>query len=170
MCFFLTLVRCGEYRSQTGIQRKLNFVSVRTIKEGSSPPPSSFPRRPLTGYTQGSDPNSICMEYAPPPARPPRRRHPHDTPPPKTTGCLEDDDDQMSCQQIKDIIIIISSSKRPLHITMQQRCQHSSASARSPSWPPMSRPLLQQAANTWPEKTHLPGNEMQTVVYEARHV
>jgi hypothetical protein len=37
MCFFFsTLVRCGEYRSQTGIQRKLNFVSVRTIKEGSS--------------------------------------------------------------------------------------------------------------------------------------
>jgi hypothetical protein len=35
--FFSTLVRCGEYRSQTGIQRKLNFVSVRTIKEGSSP-------------------------------------------------------------------------------------------------------------------------------------
>ena len=34
--FFSTLVRCGEYRSQTGIQRKLNFVSVRTIKEGSS--------------------------------------------------------------------------------------------------------------------------------------
>jgi hypothetical protein len=33
---FSTLVRCGEYRSQTGIQRKLNFVSVRTIKEGSS--------------------------------------------------------------------------------------------------------------------------------------
>jgi hypothetical protein len=33
--FFSTLVRCGEYRSQTGIQRKLNFVSVRTIKEGS---------------------------------------------------------------------------------------------------------------------------------------
>jgi hypothetical protein len=36
MCFFSTLVRCGEYRSQTGIQRKLNFVSVRTIKERSS--------------------------------------------------------------------------------------------------------------------------------------
>jgi hypothetical protein len=34
--FFSTLVRCGEYQSQTGIQRKLNFVSVRTIKEGSS--------------------------------------------------------------------------------------------------------------------------------------
>ncbi len=38
MCFFFsTLVRCGEYRSQTGIQRKLNFVSVRTIKGSSSP-------------------------------------------------------------------------------------------------------------------------------------
>jgi hypothetical protein len=34
--FFSTLVRCGEYRSQTGIQRKLNFVSVRTIKDRSS--------------------------------------------------------------------------------------------------------------------------------------
>jgi hypothetical protein len=34
--FFSTLVRCGEYRSQTGIQRKLNFVSVRTIKERSN--------------------------------------------------------------------------------------------------------------------------------------
>ena len=28
--------KSGEYRSQTGIQRKLNFVSVRTIKERSS--------------------------------------------------------------------------------------------------------------------------------------
>ena len=30
--FFSTLVRRGEYRTQTGIQRRLNFVSVRTIK------------------------------------------------------------------------------------------------------------------------------------------
>ncbi len=34
--FFSTLVRWGEYRSQTGIQRRLNFVSVRTIKGWSS--------------------------------------------------------------------------------------------------------------------------------------
>ena len=34
--FFSTLVRCGEYQSQTGIHQKLNFVSVRTIKERSS--------------------------------------------------------------------------------------------------------------------------------------
>ncbi len=34
----------GEYLSQTGIQRKLNFVSVRTIKEGSSSPCDSTER------------------------------------------------------------------------------------------------------------------------------
>ena len=43
--FFSTLVRCGEYRSQTGIQRKLNFVSVRTIKEGSSSAPNEVGAR-----------------------------------------------------------------------------------------------------------------------------
>jgi hypothetical protein len=32
-------------------------------------------------------------------------------------------------------------SNRPLHRAMQQRCHHASASARSPSSPPMPRPL-----------------------------
>jgi hypothetical protein len=47
--FFSTLVRCGEYRSQTGIQRKLNFVSVRTIKERSSSASHIWPQKADTG-------------------------------------------------------------------------------------------------------------------------
>ena len=35
-----TLVRRGEYRAQTGIWRLLGFVSARTIKGRSSPPPT----------------------------------------------------------------------------------------------------------------------------------
>jgi hypothetical protein len=44
--------KCREYRSQTGIQRKLNFVSVRTIKEGSSsrgPKLRTFPSKVTRG-------------------------------------------------------------------------------------------------------------------------
>jgi hypothetical protein len=38
---------------------------------------------------------------------------------------------------------------------MQQRCHHVSASARSPSWPPMPRPRLQRAATARREKVQL---------------
>jgi hypothetical protein len=38
---------------------------------------------------------------------------------------------------------------------MQQRCHHASASARSPSWPPMPRPRLQRAATARREKIQL---------------
>jgi hypothetical protein len=38
---------------------------------------------------------------------------------------------------------------------MQQRCHHASASARSPSWPPMPRPRLQRAATARREKVQL---------------
>ena len=38
---------------------------------------------------------------------------------------------------------------------MQQRCRHASASARSPSWPPMPRPRLQRAATARREKVQL---------------
>jgi hypothetical protein len=46
-------------------------------------------------------------------------------------------------------------SNRPLHHAMQQRCHHASASARSPSWPPMPRPRLQRAATARREKVQL---------------
>ncbi len=46
-------------------------------------------------------------------------------------------------------------SNRPLHRVMQQRCHHASASARSPSWPPMPRPRLQRAATARREKVQL---------------
>ena len=44
---------------------------------------------------------------------------------------------------------------RPLHRVMQQRCHHTSASDRSPSWPPMPRPRLQWAATARREKVQL---------------
>jgi hypothetical protein len=47
-------------------------------------------------------------------------------------------------------------SNRPLHRAMQQRCHHASASARSPSSPPMPRPRLQRAATARQEKFQLP--------------
>ena len=43
-----------------------------------------------------------------------------------------------------------------VHSVMQQRCHHASASARSPSSPPMSRPLLHQTATARQEKFQLP--------------
>jgi len=46
-------------------------------------------------------------------------------------------------------------SNRPLHRVMQQRCHHASASARSPSWPPMPRPRLQRVATARREKVQL---------------
>jgi hypothetical protein len=64
--------------------------------------------------------------------RPPRRHNPPRHSPPTTTGWRQD----------RYPVV----SKRPLHSAMQQRCHHASASARSPSWPPMPRPRLQRAA------------------------
>ena len=46
-------------------------------------------------------------------------------------------------------------SNRPLHRAMQQRCHHASASAPSPSWPPMPRSRLQRAATARREKVQL---------------
>jgi hypothetical protein len=69
---------------------------------------------------------------------------PHATPrpPPTTTGRRKG-----GCPVV---------SNRPLHRAMQQRCQHASASAQSPSWPPMPRPHLQRAATARREKVQLP--------------
>jgi hypothetical protein len=95
--------------------------------------------RPGTG--KGAAPH--CRRRASPGARPSRRppRRPSPTrhvPPPTTTGCRKG-----GCPVI---------SNRPLHCVMQQRCHHSSSSARSPSWLSMPRPRLQRAATAWREK------------------
>jgi hypothetical protein len=80
----------------------------------------------------------------PPPSAPPPQ--PHTTrPPPTTTGRRKGGSPVVS--------------KRPLHRAMQQRCYHASASARSPSWPPMPRPRLQRAATALREKVQLPIRE-----------
>ena len=47
-------------------------------------------------------------------------------------------------------------SNRPLHSVMQQRCHHSSASARSPSSLTMPRLCLQRAATAQKEKFQIP--------------
>jgi len=47
-------------------------------------------------------------------------------------------------------------SNRPLHRVLQQRCHHASASARSPSWPPIPCPRLQRAATDRQQKISAP--------------
>ena len=51
---------------------------------------------------------------------------------------------------------ILSSANCPSTATLQQRCHRTSASARSPSCPTMSGPLLQRAATVWPERIQPP--------------
>jgi hypothetical protein len=79
---------------------------------------------------------------APPPPTTAPPQQPHTTrPPPTTTG------------RRKGEYPVVSNW--PLHCAMQQRCHHASASARSPSWPPMPRPRLQRAATARREKVQL---------------
>ena len=54
---------------------------------------------------------------------------------------------------------VLSSENGPSTVTLQQRCHRTSASARSPSWPPMPRPRLQRSATDRPEKIQLPSAE-----------
>jgi hypothetical protein len=50
---------------------------------------------------------------------------------------------------------VLSSANGPCTAALQQRCHRTSASARSPSWPPTPGPRLQRAATIWPERTQL---------------
>jgi len=56
-------------------------------------------------------------------------------------------------------------SNRPLHRAMQQRRHHASASAPSPSWPPMPRSRLQRAATARREKVQLCIREQSFFIY-----
>ena len=80
--------------------------------------------------------------------RTPRRRDPHATSPaPTTTGWGKID--------------VLSSVNGSSTVVLQQRCHRTSASARSPSWPPMFRPRLQRAPTVRTEKIQLPiGNRI----------
>ena len=92
-------------------------------------------------HADGSASTGAC-----PRLRPPRLSDPHNTSPaPTTTGCRED-----RCPVV---------SKLPLHSLVHQRCHFSSESPLIPSWLPMSRPRLQQAATALPEKIQLPIEE-----------
>jgi hypothetical protein len=51
---------------------------------------------------------------------------------------------------------VLSSANGPSTATLQQKCHQTSASAPSPSWPPMPGPSLLQAATVWPEQMQLP--------------
>jgi hypothetical protein len=53
-------------------------------------------------------------------------------------------------------ISVLSSANGPSTAALQQRCHRTSASARSPSWPPMPGPHLQRAATVRPERIQLP--------------
>ena len=47
---------------------------------------------------------------------------------------------------------VLSSANSPPTAALQQRCHQTSASAQSPSWPPMPGPRLQRAAKVWQER------------------
>ena len=103
-------------QQQDAVHRELRPGTGKGASAGTGPPRRAT--QPAAGRAQASPP--------PPPAPPPQ---PHTTrPPPTTTGRRQGGYPVVS--------------NRPLHRAMQQRCHHASASARSPSWPPMPRPHL----------------------------
>jgi len=82
---------------------------------------------------------------APPPQGPAPQTQPHTTRSlPTTTGLRKG-----GCPVVSNL---------PLPPTMQQRCHHTSVSARSPSWPTMPRPRLHRAATALREKAQVPHN------------
>jgi hypothetical protein len=92
-----------------------------------------------TPHTDGS-----AAPGARPRFRPPRRRDPHATFPRTHDSRMAGR--QMSCRQ--------QTACGPSTVAMQQRCHRTSASARSPSWPPMPRPLLHESAEKDPLASH----------------
>jgi hypothetical protein len=83
-----------------------------------------------------------CPEYAHASARPAVA-----TPTPRLPHPRQQDDGETD---------VLSSSNGPSTVAQQQRCHCTSASARSPSWPPMPRPRLQRAASVRQKKIQLP--------------
>jgi hypothetical protein len=99
-----------------------------------SPPVAGHPQKRVQRSRPGTGKGAIACSGPPP--QPPTPR-----PPPTTIGWLKG-----RCPVF---------SNRSLHRAMQQRCLHTSASARSPSSPPMPRPRLQRAATARQEKIQL---------------
>jgi len=97
--------------------------------------PPRYATRPASGRVRGPPP--------PQPALPPQ---PHTTRSPANNNRMEEGG---GCPVVSNL---------PLHSVMQQRC-HASASARSPSWPPMPRPRLHRATTARREKVKLPIRE-----------
>jgi len=60
-------------------------------------------------------------------------------------------------------------SKRPLHSRAAAKMSPTSASARSPSWPPMPGPYLQRAATVWPERIQVPIAEQNSTQLATSH-
>jgi hypothetical protein len=119
----------------TGTRHSPQLAAPRHGEDGQRRRRTAAPR-----HTAGGGPRP-----GPAPARArPAAVAPHATPrpPPTTTGRRKG-----GCPVVRN---------RPLHRTMQQRCHHASASARSPSWPPMPRPHLQRAATARREKVQFP--------------
>jgi hypothetical protein len=117
-------------QQQDTVHRELSPGTGKTASSVARPPRRAT--RPAAGRARAPLP--------PPPAPPPK---PHTTrPQPTTTGLRK-----------RGYPVV---SNRPIHSEMQQRCHHTSASARSPSWPPMPRPRLQRAATARREKVQLP--------------
>jgi hypothetical protein len=100
--------------------------------------------RPPPTTQHASQPRSRSTSH--PPQQQDTVRQPHRCSPSQHVPCQ-----QQQARGKEDPVV----SNRPLHSVMQQRCHHASASARSPSWPPMPRPRLQRAATDRREKVQL---------------
>jgi hypothetical protein len=65
---------------------------------------------------------------------------------------------------------VLSSANHPSTVAPQRRCHRTSASAWSPSWPPMPRPHLQRAATVRQKKIQLPIAEQNFSIFTCVHV
>jgi hypothetical protein len=120
-------------QQQDTVHRKLCPCTGKGDNTGTGPP--SYDTRTAAGYARALPPPTSAL---------PSQTH-TTRPQPTTTG------------RRKGEYPVVSNL--PLHCVMQQRCHHTSASARSPSWQPMPRPRLQWAATALREKVQLPIRE-----------
>ena len=107
---------------------------------------------PMPRYTRQTEGRTRAPP-TPPPAPP---QHPHTTSPPPTT----------TVRGNEDILSVVSNQS--LHCVMQERCHHTSASDRIPSWPPMPPTSLQRAATVRREKVQLRIREQSFFAREGR--